>query len=216
MIEVVDKKNLKKVNLVVIVFSILLSIMVLVQQIVLFYRGEVTQKYVICLSIVASLIVFSAIFMYVKNPYSTIMKRVTAYLYFLYYIILLLGSNNMAAFAFVSTILTIYVLYFDIQLIRRASILISLANIVLVIYNVFYLRMNTPEQLSSFCFQLICVIGYATNLFATTYLSNKFNAEKLNNIKEEKEKQQALLTDILNVATVLSNKSKNVHGIFED
>lgn len=78
-------------------------------------------------------------------------------------------------------------LYFDLRLITRSSILIILSNIALVIYNIFYRGMNTPKELSSFTLQIICVVGYCANIYITAYLSNKFNASKLSSIKEEKE-----------------------------
>lgn len=64
--------------------------------------------------------------------------------------------------------------------------------------------------------QLICIIGYSSNLFITTLLSNKFNREKLIKINDEKSKQQNLLNDILKVAGMLSNNSKEVYTIFGD
>jgi methyl-accepting chemotaxis protein len=216
MIEVVDRNSLKRVNLVVAIFSISLALLILVHQFFLFLRGEATQNYFISLCVSFALILLTAIFMYKRNPYSAIFKRVTAYLYFLYYLITLFGSNNQLLFTIVSPILTIYVLYFDLQLIRRSAILIILSNIILIIYNIFYLGMNTPKELSNFSMQIICVIGYGANLYMTTYLSNKFNNAKLSSIKEEKEKQQSLLKDILKVAAILSNNSKGVYHIFED
>jgi methyl-accepting chemotaxis protein len=75
--------------------------------------------------------------------------------------------------------------------------------------------MNTPQQLSNFSLQILCVVGYGANLYITTYLSNKFNNAKLGSINEEKEKQQSLLTDILRVAGILSNNSKGVYHVFE-
>ena len=216
MTEVVDKKSIEAVNLIVCMFSISLALLILVQQFFLLLRDEVTQNYIICLSVGFILIFSSAIFMYKRNPSSSILKRVIAYLYFLYYLILLFGSNNQLAFTIVSPILTIFVLYFDMRLIRRSAILITLSNVVLIIYNIFYLGMNTPTQLSNFWLQIICVLGYATNLYMTTYLSNQFNTAKLSSIKEEKEKQHNFLSDILSIAGVLSNNSKKVYHIFED
>jgi len=216
MVEVVDRDSLKKVNLVVSIFSISMALLILVQQYFLLIRGEITRNYFISLSASFVLILISAIFMYIRNPYSDILKKVTAYLFFVYYLIALFGSGNQLLFIIVTPILTIYVLYFNMRLIMRSSILIVLSNIILVIYNIFYLGMNTPKQLSNFSLQIICIIGYGANIFITTYLSNKFNYEKLNSIKEEKEKQQSLLTDILRVSTILSDNSKGVYHIFED
>lgn len=64
--------------------------------------------------------------------------------------------------------------------------------------------------------QLICIIEYSSNLLITTLLSNKFNREKLIKINDEKSKQQNLLNDILKVAGILSNNSKEVYTIFGD
>jgi len=216
MSDVIDRKSIKKVNIVVSIFSISMALLVLVNQFFFLLRGEISQRYFISLTISFALIPISAIIIYRKNPYSDILKRVTAYLYFLYYLILIFGSNNQLVFTVVSPILTIYVLYFEIRIISRSAMLIILANIVLIIYNVFYLGMNTPQQLSNFCLQIICVIGYGANLYITTYLSNKFNDEKLSSIEEEKEKQQGLLTEILRVAGILSTNSKGVYNTFED
>lgn len=216
MIEVVDRKSIKKVNLVVLIFSISMALLILANQFFLFLGGEISQKYFIFLSISFALIPLSAVFIYNRDPYSGILKRVTAYLYFLYYIILIFGSSNQLLFTVVSPILTIYVLYFEIRIITRSAILIILANIVLIIYNIFYLGMNTPKELSNFSLQVICIIGYGASLYMTTYLSNKFNYDKLSSIEEEKEKQQGLLKDILRVAGILSTNSKGVYHIFED
>lgn len=213
MVEVVDRQSLKKVNLVVAVFSITLALLIFVHQ---FLRGEASRSYLICLSASFALILFTAVFMYIRNPYSSIFKRVTAYLYFLYYLIVLFGSGNQLVFTIVSPILTIYVLYFDIRLIRRSSILIVISNLALIFYNVFYLGINTPRQVSDFILQAICVVGYSANLYITTYLSNKFNNTKLSSIQEERDKQQSLISDILRVAAVLSSNSKSVYKIFEE
>lgn len=216
MIEVVDRKSQKTVNLAVLIFSISMAMCILVLQLFSLLRGEVTKNYFISLTTSFLLILFVAIFMYKKNPYSTILKRVTAYLYFLFYIIIIFGSHNQLLFSIVFPILTIYVLYFDLQLVRRASILIILTNLVFIIYNIFYLQMSTPSKLSNFYLQIICVIGYSANLYITTYLSNKFNDTKLNSIQEEKDKQHNLLRDILSIAGILSSNSKKVYHIFED
>lgn len=216
MVEVVDRNSIKKVNLVVSIFSISMALLILVHQFFSLQKAEVSRIYIISLSVSFVFILFAAIFMYNRNPYSAILKRVTAYLYFLYYIIILFGSHNILLFTIVSPILTIYVLYFDLRLIKRASVLIILSNIVLVIYNIFYLGMNTPKELSNFYLQIICILGYGANLFITTYLSNKFNSIKLGSIQDEKEKQQSLLTDILRVAGILSNNSKSVYHIVEE
>lgn len=214
MVEMVDKNSVKKVNLVVLFFSIFMALLVLTQQFFVFLRGEVSRTYFITMSVWFLLILVTAIIMLIRNPYSDIVKRVVAYLYFGYYLISIFGSRDLMLFAIVSPILTIFVLYFDMQLIRRATILITLANIVLIIYNIFYLKMNTPKQLNEFYLQLICIIGYSANLFLTTLLSNKFSNEKTLKINEEKNKQQSLLSDILKVAGILSNNSKEVYNIF--
>lgn len=216
MVEMTDKNSVKKVNLVVILFSISLALLALTQQFFVFLRGDASIQYLITLSVWFLLILFTAIFMYNRNPYSGLLKRVVAYLYFVYYLILIFGSHDQLLFTIVSPILTIFVLYFDMQLIRRASILIVLANIVLIFYNIFYLGMNTPKQLNEFYLQFICILGYSANLFMTTLLSNKFNSEKILRINEEKSKQHSLLNDILRVAGILSNNSKEVYNIFGD
>ncbi len=214
--ETLDRNSLKKVNLVVMFFSIFLALLTLTQQFISFLMGDVTKPYIILLSIWYLFILFTAIIMYLSNPYSGILKRVVAYLYFGYYLILLFGSHNQLLFTIVSPILTIFVLYFDIRLIRRSSILIVLANVVLILYNIFHLDMNTPKQFNEFYLQLICVFGYSINLFFTTILSNRFNSEKLSRINEEKNTQQNLLNDILKVAGILSNNSKKVYNIFDE
>lgn len=216
MYEVIDRKSVKNVNLVVMIFSISLALLLMIHQFLLYLRSEKSQGYIIALSATVILIFFSAVFIYIKNSYSTILRRVIAYEYFIYYLIILFGSREQMLFTIVSPILTIFILYFDIQLIRRSSILIVLANIAFISYSIFYLGMSSPNQISNFSIQLICVIGYAANLFVTTLLSNKFNREKLSSIDEEKEKQQNLISDILKVAAVLSNNSKKVYHIFDD
>lgn len=216
MVEMVDKNSVKKVNLVVIFFSILLALLALTQQTFVFLRGEVSKSYFITLFVWFFIILVTATLMYKRNPYSGLLKRVVAYLYFGYYLILIFGSHDQLLFTIVSPILTIFVLYFDMQLIRRSAILIALANVALILYNVFYLKMNTPKQINEFYLQLICIVGYSANLFITTLLSNKFNSEKLVKINEEKSKQENLLSDILKVAGILSNNSKEVYTIFGD
>jgi methyl-accepting chemotaxis protein len=216
MTEVEDQSSVKKVNLIVSIFSISMALFVLVHQFFLLLRGEASKNYLIALALTFLSILISAILMYKRNPYSDILKRVIAYLYFLYYIIIIFGSNNQLLFTIVSPILTIFILYFDMQLIRRASILIVLANIVFVVYQVYYNGFNTYQQISNYTLQIFCVIGYAANLIITTYLSNKFNAAKMYSIHEEKEKQQNLIKDILKVVLVLGSNSKQVRQTFEE
>jgi len=104
MIEVVDKKSIKKVNLVVSIFSILMALLILVQQFIVLLRGEVTQNYFISLSVAFILIPIITTIIYRRNPYSTILKRVTAYLYFLFYLIVIFGSRNQMLFIIVTPI----------------------------------------------------------------------------------------------------------------
>ena len=215
MIEVTDRNSLKKVNLVVSIFSITLALLIVVNQFYMHFQGGTSWTYIIVLSISFLFIVSAALVMYIRNPFSYYLKKITAYLYFLFYLILLFGSNNQLLFTVVSPILTIYVLYFDIQLIRRASVLIVLSNVVLIITNIVNRGMNSPQQLSDFYLQIICVVGYSANLYITTRLSNKFNIAKLISIKEEKEKQESMIKDLLRVASILSNNSKEVYHMFE-
>lgn len=214
--EVTDKIAMKKVNLVVIIFSISLAFLVLVSQYYMHFLNKNSSNYITILTGSFLLILFSAIIMYKRKPDNRYLKRVIAYLYFLYYVILLFGSNDPMLFTVVSPILTIFILYFDMRLIRRSSILIVLSNIVLVLYNILFKGMNSPEQLNEIYLQLVCVIGYGANIFITTYLSNKFNNEKLSSIQEEREKQENLHSGLLKVASILSNNSKEVYHIVDD
>jgi len=214
--EVTDRNAMKKVNLVVIIFSIALALLIVISQLYMHHIKVNSSSYIIALFIVFALILLSAIIMYIRNPYSKYIKKVTAYLYFLFYLVLLFGSNDHLLFAVVSPILTIYILYFDLQLVRRSAILIVLSNVVLVTYNIVYKGMNSPQQINDIYLQMVCIIGYSANIFITTYLSNKFNNAKLISIQDEKDKQDKLLKDLLKVAGVLSNNSKEVYLIFDD
>lgn len=213
--EFLDKQSTKRVNLMVAIFSISLVLIIWVHQLLLFLSSDVARNYFIFLTVSFTSIVFSAMFIYLKNPSSFLYKRIIAYLYFIYYLIAIFGSGNQMLFTIVSPILTIFILYFDMRLIRRSSVLIVLSNVVFVVYNIFYLGNNTPTQISNFVLQIICVLGYAINLYTTTKLSNRFSDSKLNSIKEEQEKQSKLIGDILRVTGILSSNSRSVYDTFE-
>jgi methyl-accepting chemotaxis protein len=50
-------------------------------------------------------------------------------------------------------------------------------------------------------------------MYSSTKLSNRFNTEKLKSIRMEKEKQDAILEDVLKIASVLDKNSREVYRI---
>ncbi len=135
--------------------------------------------------------------------------------YFAVYIIALFGAKNDLVFLIVFPITVIYVLYYDFKVIAIISAVFGVANIADIIYVAAIMKhMHSGAEINStsLILQGAPVIVFLIVLCGTTYISNKNNALKIKDLKEEKEKSTELLDAVLKVADVVRTNTEKANN----
>lgn len=160
------------------------------------------------LTVLTSMIADYAVFLRQKD--SKIFKHVSVTGYMIVYAIAVFGAQNDLVFAIVFPLTVIYVLYFDYKLIVRIAVVYSTGTVIDLIY-LAAVKKSLPSgaelNSTSLLIQGATVIVYLIVLCGVTKISNRNNSEKISNLKEQREKSDQLLEDVLNVAQAVKDNS---------
>ncbi len=185
------------------------------------YVGEYIKKikqldYVLLFSVIVVVPLVIASIVYKRDQTSSKMRYFTLIGYLIVYSFVMFTADKLSVYVYVFPISLMYFLYFDLRLIKTICSVAFLVNIVKVIFFYTVNERNSADELTEFTIQMAAVILYSFSLIMSTKLSNALNREKLEQIHDEKEKQEEILNDVLEIATVLERNSKEVDVIVGD
>ncbi len=180
-----------------------------------YFKGAKSLAYVIALTAIILVPMTAASIIYMKDNRSSIMKYVTLTGYSILYIFVMFTAQpeRQLVFVYIFPIILCYFLYFNLRLIYISNIIFTLANIAKIVYSIAVLGINDSFSTTNFLIQFACVIMYSLTLIISTRLSNIFSIEKLADTEKEHAKQESILKDVLKIAAILDNNSREVHRI---
>ncbi len=156
---------------------------------------------------------------YFRKKDSKAFKNVSLTGYIIVYALCVLGAHNDMVYCIAFPITVLYILYFDYAMIVRGAIAFSVINVVDLVYVVFVLkqhRSGVPLNTTCLLIQAACILMYMFVICNATRISNRNNAMKLASINEEKEKSASLLQDVLRLASMVRENSREASSYIQD
>lgn len=205
--------NLKLVNRLITILSVLLNITCIVGYISSLKLGNNLSDQ-LNLGIAVALIVFSIsiIVIYRNNNESKYLKYVSLIGYSIINTVILFAEPNFIVFAYTILVAIMYIIYFDLTLVKIMSIYIISVNILNVLYKLFIVGMP-------YCGSMMLVISIAIFasifIYKVTELAIMFNKQSVENIKNEVEKQNEIYKSTMEVANTLEIMSADINEIAE-
>lgn len=178
-------------------------------------KGAKTVSYILTLAVIVLIPMILATFLYFRDKQSGIIKFITISGYFIMYIFVMFtaSTDKLLVYTYMFPIILMYFLYFNLSFIIACCSIALGINIVKIIYYVAYLNINGSDAITNFTIQFASIFLFGISLIASTKLSNRFNDENLKNIKQEKDKQEFILGDVLKTAAILDKNSQEVYRI---
>lgn len=203
--------EMQRVNKAVLIEYAILTIILLAAYLLEFVKGSRTLGYTMLFAGI-DLIPFSAyLFLFCKNKSSSYLKYILSIGFSILYAFVLLTAAVPTTFVYIFMIYVVIIPYGDIKLCYITGGISILANIISTMLG-FKNGSLTSADLAMVEIQLISItigaifVGFATNVIG------KVNAQKLEEINEEKEKTEVLLTNTLEISKEIS---KNIEAVTE-
>lgn len=208
--------TLKRTNRTVLISNWILNVFLTLGYLNEYIKGSKSLLFVISFILTFIMPMTIATFIYLRNNESSNIKFFTLAGYFLMYIHALFASTRTLTYVYLFPVTSMYLLYFDLPLMVVTNSLILILNVARVIYLAYWMGFNDPTVTTDYTIQLSSVILFGFSLIVTTKLSNTFNSEKIDSIRAEKNKQESILDDVLQTASILDKNSKEVNKIVGD
>lgn len=205
--------NSKRVNRFVLLANWALDIFLIIGYGIEYVKGTKTAAYLIEMFLIILVPMIIANILYVRNSRNIYVKYITLIGYFALYIFVMstAGPSRPLVFIYMFPIIVAYFLYFDLKLIVISCSAVLAVNAVKIIYYIIGLGLVDPESKTNYLMQFAVVLLFSFSLVGATMISNRFSVEKLMDVKSEKAKQEEILADVLNTASILDKNSKEVH-----
>ena len=203
----------KSTNKVVLSINWFLDLFLILGYVLEYKKGAKDLSYVITFILIVLIPMLVATFVYLKNGESKRMRYITLTGYFIMYVFVMFTAAKISVYVYMFPILLMYFLYFNLPLMVTCCSVAMAINIVKILYCIFFKGMTGPDVITEFTIEFASVFLYSFSLIASTKLSNRYNADKLRSIEEEKVKQEAILADVLKIASVLNKNSGEVYKI---
>ncbi len=207
--------SLFKINRNVILINWILDTFLFLGYVVEYFKGAKTLNYIIIFFIIMMIPLLWATILYRINKNDEKIKYITLFGYFVLYIFSVFSSTRTMVFVYILPMLSMYLLYFNLNLMKYSCIAMVFINAARIIWLIVFMGFDDPYITTDYTILMACVILFAVVYISTTRLSNEINDEKLNMINDEQQKQKSLIADILKTAAVLVENSKKVYDIVE-
>ena len=208
-----SESTIQNTNKVVLIINWILDLFLILGYIGEYVKGAKDLGYVISFVALVVIPISLATVIYTRNGKSNWIKFITLIGYFIVYLFVMFTSSNFLVFTYMFPILLMYFLYFDLRLMVVSCSIAVAINVAKIIYSLFALGKSDPLSTTNFTIQFAAVFLYSISVLISTRLSNKFSVQKLKSIEEEKSKQEAILTEVLNTAAILDKNSREVYKI---
>lgn len=201
--------ELHRINKAVLIQYAILTIILLAAYILEFVKGSRTLPYILIFMFfdLVPFVLFAVI--YKKNPESFKLKYILSIGFSLLYAFVLITAAVPTTFVYIFMIYVTIIPYGDIRLCYITGGIAVLANIGSVIYGFVTSSLSTND-LVMIEIQVISIAIGAFFVYLTTNVIGKVNAQKMDEIHEEKDKTEHLLANTLDISQGISDDIETV------
>lgn len=201
--------ELHRINKAVLIQYAILTIILLAAYILEFVKGCRTLPYILIFMFfdLVPFVLFAVI--YKKNPESSKLKYILSIGFSLLYAFVLITAAVPTTFVYIFMIYVTIIPYGDIRLCYITGGIAVLANIGSVIYGFVTSSLSTND-LVMIEIQVISIAIGAFFVYLTTNVIGKVNAQKMDEIHEEKDKTEHLLANTLDISQGISDDIETV------
>ena len=187
------------VNKVAIMCHLIIEAVLLVAYLIEVLKGARTIGYY--LIFIAIIVVSSAgeLIIYRKNAESEKIRHLIGFGYGIMYLFALFTSDNLLTFVYVLPIYMVITLFSDVKYCVNVCLCGVGANVVDVAYRALTVG-YTKEQLADVEIRIALIILMSVFLIISTYVLNKVNQSKMEEIQNEKEKTADLLSSVMDIS----------------
>lgn len=204
-----------RINRSVLVINYILDTFLLIGYIVEYLKGLKTISYVLFFFIIMLLPLAIATALYRRNNSDERIKYITLSGYFILYLFTIFSTTRTMVFVYILPMLSMYLLYFNLKLIRVSCLLMTTINLLRIIYLVTVKGIRDSSTITDYEIQAAAVILFSVVYIWTTKISNEINSGKIAEIEQEKEKHKEVSEDILAASVKLIDNSKKAFTIVE-
>jgi len=204
-----------KINKSVLIINYILDTFLLLGYIVEYFKGGRTLPFVISFFFVMLVPLAVATILLRKNSADERIKYITLGGYFILYAFAVFTTTRTMVYVYILPMLSMYLLYFNLQLMKISCFIMVAINIVRVVWLVGFHGIRDPYVITDYEIQIACVLLFSFVYIGTTKISNEINSERIKTIEDEKDKQKKLISDILDTSAVLIENSKKAFDIVD-
>jgi len=207
--------NTARINRYVLTVNWILDIFLLLGYTMEYFKGGRSLEFVTVFFIIMLIPMAAATLLYFRNRGDERLKIITLTGYFILYTFAVFSTSRTMVYIYIVPMLSIYLLYFNLKLMKISCAAMVIINITRVIYLAGIKGLNDPSTITDYTIQLASVILFAVVYIGTTKISNEINSEKIQSIEGEKEKQKELLARMMETSAVLIENSRKAYSIVE-
>lgn len=207
--------SISRINRYVLIINWILDSFLLLGYISEYFKGGRSLEFVLTFFTIMIVPMALATFIFSRDKENEKIKIITLSGYFVLYSFAVFSTTRTMVFVYILPMLSIYLLYFDLKLMKISCIAMVVINALRVAYLTIFEGIRDKSTTTDYTIQMACVILFAIVYIITTKISNEINNDKINRIEEEKDKQRNLIADIIKAAGVLIENSKQAHEILE-
>lgn len=193
------KPEMERLNNAVLYEYAILTVILLVAYLLEFFKGSRTLGYTLVFAMLDICPFLAYAIIYKKNSESQILKYILSVGFSILYAFVLLTAAVPTTFVYIFMVYIIIIPYGDIKLCFITGGIALLANIVSVVYG-FMTGALTMADLAMVEIQLIAILIGGIFVGLATRVTGKVNQQKLDEMNEEKEKTEHLLSNTLEVS----------------
>ncbi len=177
-----DRFSIQRTNKVVLINNWVINSFIFVGYIVEYLKGGKPIGYVMMVILLALTPTIISHSTYSSNKASKNFKYISLVGYALLFAFVLFSSMRLTLYVYMFPIIVMYLLYYNLELIKWSMVYILSINIARIGFFYFYKKMDSPDNVTDYLIQFSTVTVFIIAFYITTKLSNTFNDEKLNNI----------------------------------
>lgn len=206
--------ELHRINKAVLIQYAILTFILLVAYILEFAKGSRTLPYTLLFMLFDLLPFAQFVFVYKRNPESNKLKYILSIGFSLLYAFVLITAAVPTTFVYIFMIYVTIIPYGDIRLCYITGGIAVLANIGSIIYG-FATGSLTSNDLAMIEIQIISIAIGALFVYFATNVIGRVNAQKMDEIHEEKDKTEHLLANTLEISQGISDDIEAVSSRME-
>ncbi len=204
-----------KINRSVLIINYILDSFLLLGYIIEYLKGGRTLPFVISFFCVMLVPLAVATILIKKNSADERIKYITLAGYFILYAFAVFTTTRTMVYVYILPMLSMYLLYFNLQLMKISCFIMVAINIVRVAWLIGFHGIRDPYVITDYEIQIACVLLFTFVYIGTTKISNEINSERIKTIEDEKDKQKKLISDILETSAILIENSKKAFDIVD-